>query len=73
MENKSTNLKIILAENVKKERKKLGHSQEKFADICNLHRTYIGAIERAERNVTLSTLEAISQGLNISAYKLLKS
>lgn len=71
MENK--NLKIILAENVKNERKKMSISQEQFADICNLHRTYIGAIERAERNVTLSTLEALSIGLKISAYKLLKT
>ena len=70
MQNK--NLKLILAENVKKERKKLGFSQDKFADICNLHRTYIGAIERAERNITLSTLEALSIGLKISADKLLK-
>jgi transcriptional regulator with XRE-family HTH domain len=69
----SLNLKNILAENVKAGRKKLGVSQEEFADICNLHRTYIGAIERAERNITLSTLEALSQGLSIPADQLLKS
>ena len=67
------NLKIVLAENVKKERKKLGVSQEEFADMCNLHRTYIGAIERAERNITLSTLESLSIGLKTSPYKLLKT
>ena len=34
-------------------------SQEAFADICELHRTYIGSIERAERNVSLDNIERI--------------
>lgn len=65
-------LRKILAENVRRERRKQNMSQEDLADICNLHRTYIGAIERAERNVTLSTLEALSEGLKITVEKLLK-
>lgn len=46
-------------------------SQEKLADFCGLHRTYIGSVERAERNVTLSTLEAIANGLGVSVPELL--
>jgi transcriptional regulator with XRE-family HTH domain len=72
MEKRGIQLRKILAENVRWERKKQNLSQEDLADICNLHRTYIGAIERAERNVTLSTLESLSVGLKVSVAKLLQ-
>ena len=39
--------------------------------MCGLHRTYIGSIEREERNVTLSTLEVIAEALGISVTELL--
>lgn len=65
-------LRRILAKNVKKERLNRNLSQEDLAAICDLHRTYIGAIERAERNVTLSTLEAIADGLKLPVQDLLK-
>jgi DNA-binding Xre family transcriptional regulator len=49
----------------------VGISQEELADLCGLHRTYVGAIERAERNVTLSTLEVFSKALGVSVPDLL--
>jgi transcriptional regulator with XRE-family HTH domain len=49
----------------------LGLSQEEFADVCGYHRTYIGAIERGERNITISTLEAIATALNLDVKELL--
>lgn len=49
----------------------MGLSQEELADKCGLHRTYIGAVERGERNVTLSSLEAISSALNVDIPYLL--
>lgn len=52
-------------------RKKHGLSQEALADACGLHRTYIGSIERCERNVTLSTLEVLSEALRVSVSDLL--
>ena len=39
--------------------------------MCNLHRTYIGSVERGERNVTLSTLETLAGALGLSVSELL--
>jgi transcriptional regulator with XRE-family HTH domain len=47
-----------------------GISQEALASICNLHRTYIGLIERGERNLSISTVEVIAQGLEVSPSEL---
>ena len=47
-------------------------SQEQLADLANVHRTYIGMIERAEKNITLVNIEKIANGLNISLIELLK-
>lgn len=46
-------------------------SQEELADTCNLHRTYVGSVERGERNVTLSTLETFAQALSVTVLDLL--
>lgn len=61
-----------VAENIKKRRLDLGLSQEALADLCDYHRTYIGSIERAERNITLSTLEALAKSLDVSPDFLIK-
>ncbi|MEK0351074.1 MAG: helix-turn-helix transcriptional regulator [Nitrosopumilus sp.] len=47
-------------------RRKAGFSQEQLAEKCNLHRTYIGALERDEKSPTIVTLEKIVQSLNVS-------
>ena len=67
----SHQLTQILADNIRTYRKVRGISQEEFADLCQLHRTYIGSVERGERNVTLSTLEAIAKAMGILAPQLL--
>ncbi len=64
-------LKQILADNIHNYRRSKNLSQERLAEICGLHRTYIGSIERCERNVTLSTLEAFASALGVSASDLL--
>lgn len=46
-------------------RSKLGYSQESFADAVGVHRTYIGSVERGERNVTLKNLLLIADGLKM--------
>jgi transcriptional regulator with XRE-family HTH domain len=67
----SKNLTRILADNIRNFRHVKKLSQEELADICGLHRTYIGSVERGERNVTLSTLEALASALDISVLELL--
>lgn len=51
-------------------RKTRGFSQEEFAAHCGLDRTYIGGIERGERNVSLRNIQVIAQALDISISKL---
>lgn len=55
---------------VRKLRQAKGLSQEAFADICALHRTYVGAIERGERNVSLENIEKIAKALGLSIASL---
>jgi transcriptional regulator with XRE-family HTH domain len=61
----------LVAANLKRFRAKKEWSQEELADRCGLHRTYIGAIERGERNITLNTLFDISTALGISPAELI--
>ena len=56
----------ILGENVRTERVRQGLSQEELADKAGFHRTYIGMIERAERNITLRNLERLTEALDVS-------
>ena len=57
---------------VRKRRQKLGVSQEEFAHMCDLDRTYIGGIERGERNVSLVNIEKIARGLKVSLSELFR-
>lgn len=65
-------LRLVVAANVKNKRLRLGLSQEQLADISGFHRTYIGSVERGERNVTLSTLEALADALEVVPAELLQ-
>jgi transcriptional regulator with XRE-family HTH domain len=67
----TSQLRKILADNIRDYRARHGLSQEELADDCGLHRTYIGSVERCERNVTLSTLEVLAQALRVSVPDLL--
>lgn len=64
-------LKTILAKRIKTFRQEHELSQEAFAALCELHRTYIGSVERGERNVTLSTLEVFASVVGVSVPELL--
>ncbi len=57
---------------VRELRKSQGFSQESFADACALDRTYIGGIERGERNVSLRNIALIAQNLGITISELMK-
>lgn len=52
-------------------REQFGMSQEDLAELSGLHRTYIGSIERAERNITLTTLDKIAIALDCEISELL--
>lgn len=65
------NINIIFGRNLKKYRNNLGLSQEKFANLCGLHRTYISGIECFIRNVSLDNVQKIADALEIKPYKLL--
>lgn len=68
---RSMELRRVLAKNIRTYRHQKDISQERLAEICGLHRTYVGSVERAERNVTLSTLAAFAVALDIPAHQLL--
>lgn len=67
----SLSLRATLAKNIRDFRNSKGFSQEELADRCELHRTYIGSVEREERNVSLSTLEVLAKALGVSIQELL--
>lgn len=55
---------------IKLARVRKGLSQEELAELAGLHRTYIGMVERAERNITVINLVQIAKALNVSLDKL---
>ncbi|WP_396910306.1 helix-turn-helix domain-containing protein [Mycolicibacterium sp.] len=64
-------LQRIVGRNLRRYRLERGYSQEAFADYMGVHRTYFGAVERGERNLTLKTLEKIAHFLDIDPRELL--
>lgn len=60
----------VFGNNLKKYRLSLGLSQEAFADKCNMHRTYISAIECYRRSISLENIQRIADALEVETYKL---
>jgi len=60
----------VFGNNVKKYRTQKGISQEKFAEKCGLHRTYISAIECYRRSISLENIQRIADALDVETYKL---
>lgn len=61
----------VFGKNVRNYRLELGLSQEKLAERCGLHRTYIGSIECFQRNVSLENIQKIASALGKEPYQLL--
>jgi transcriptional regulator with XRE-family HTH domain len=65
-------LQKAVGRNLRAHRQAKGLSQEAFADLLGVHRTYMGGIERGERNLTLKSLERIAGRLGLDPLALLK-
>jgi transcriptional regulator with XRE-family HTH domain len=65
-------LQEVIATNVRRLRTAKGFSQEELAHVAGYHRTYVGMIERGERNISIATLEALAGALGVEPVALLK-
>ncbi len=68
---KKEHLLILFGNKIRQEKLKRNLSQEDFAELTGFHRTYIGMVERAERNVTLLNVEKFAKALQIPIHDLL--
>ncbi len=66
------NLQRTVGRNLRAHRQALGLSQEAFAEVLGVHRTYMGGLERGERNLTLKSLERIASRIGLDAIALLE-
>jgi transcriptional regulator with XRE-family HTH domain len=57
------NARHVFAENIRRVRGERGYSQERLAQLTGLHRTYVGSVERAERNVSIDNMERFAKAL----------
>jgi len=65
-------LLISLGQRIRELRLQKGWSQEKFASISGFHRTYIGMVERGERNISIINLKILSDAFSIELHELIK-
>jgi transcriptional regulator with XRE-family HTH domain len=61
----------VFATNLRAAREKVGISQEELASRAGLHRTYVGSVERGERNISLKNIERLAKALGVEATSLL--
>lgn len=64
-------LQRTVGENLRRYRTARGISQEAFADVLGYHRTYVGGLERGERNLSLRSVERIAQSIDVEPLSLL--
>ncbi|CAI7978104.1 Helix-turn-helix domain-containing protein [Frankia sp. Hr75.2] len=65
-------LQRIFGRNLRRYREQRGLSQEAFADVVGVHRTYMGGVERGERNLTLKSVERIAEVIEVDPLELLR-
>jgi transcriptional regulator with XRE-family HTH domain len=69
---RSGRLRSVLATNLRRTRHEFARSQEALADEAGLHRTFVGAVERCERNISIDNIEKLATALKKEAWELLK-
>lgn len=67
-----TSLRAKFAYRLRELRQDRGISQEALADLCGLHRTYIGSVERGERNISIDNIARIAESLGVPASRFLE-
>lgn len=67
-----SNTRRLFAKRLRQLRQMRGLSQEALADIAGLHRTYVGSIERNERNVSIDNMERLAKALEVDITELLR-
>lgn len=63
--------RMIFARNLRNCRRCKGLSQEKLAELSSLHRTYVGSVERGERNISLDNMDRLAKALGVNLADLL--
>ena len=67
------NIRHVFGENLRQHRQALGISQEDLAEKAGLHRTYIGSVERGERNVSIDNMERLASAVEATIQQLLQA
>ncbi|NJL57529.1 helix-turn-helix transcriptional regulator [bacterium] len=68
----SSNARRLFAKRLRQIRQMKGLSQEALADLAGLHRTYVGSVERSERNVSIDNMECLARALEVDIAELLR-
>lgn len=68
----SSDARRLFAKRLRQIRQVKGLSQEALADLAGLHRTYVGSVERSERNVSIDNMERLAKALEVDIAELLR-
>ena len=70
--NRNISARIMFSKNLREARLKRGWSQEDLAEESGLHRTYVGSVERGERNISVDNMECLAKAVGVELIELLK-
>ena len=68
---KTQSARLVFAGNLREKRLERGLSQEALAERAGLHRTYVGSVERGERNISIDNMEILAKALDLTVTELL--
>jgi transcriptional regulator with XRE-family HTH domain len=68
----SSNARKVFSSRLRQLRQVKGLSQEELADMAGLHRTYVGSVERGERNISIDNMDCLAKALEVDITELLK-
>jgi transcriptional regulator with XRE-family HTH domain len=71
MANLQRQFQILLGKKIREEREKMGVSQERLGKLAKVHRTYVGMVERGEKNITIANMHKFAQALGLQVRDLI--